>query len=126
MILGYAARNAVNPFANAGHIDKFTQLAHKQDPQLAQKMPAYRKIAGEVASRLEGLDPDRRRLAHDDLNRNLLKHVSTALTTGQTKPAIQAIHSHLHKLAGQYGVPVDAAYAPGQAVGQPAPGPQRV
>ena len=117
MILGYSSRNAINPKATAEHIAKFQQLAMKQDPSLAAKMPLYHKVAGELASRIEGLDPDRRRLAHEDLNQNILHHVSQALTTGQTQPAVKAIREHVIRLAQKHGV----ALPPGAGAPTPAP-----
>ena len=106
MILGYAARNAVSPKVNPDQIAKFRALAHQQDPGLKAKMPLYTNAVSQIASRIEGLDADRRRAAHEDLNQQLLGPVSTALRSGQTAPAVTAIGEHLKKLAGQYGVPV--------------------
>jgi hypothetical protein len=108
MILGYGARNAISPKVGAQHLDQFQKMAHQQDPGLAARMPLYHKVAGEVTSRMEGLNPDSRRLAHEDINQNMLSHVATALKTGKTAPAVSAIQGHLQKLAQQYGVPVPA------------------
>lgn len=104
MILNYAHRNAITPHVTPEHIAKFEQMAHAEDPGLKARMPLYHKVAGDVSRRIEGLDPDRRRLAHDDLNHNMLSHVKAALATGKTKAATKAIEGHLRKLAGQYGV----------------------
>jgi hypothetical protein len=112
MILSYAARNAIAPKANAQHIAKFEQMAHKENPQLRQDMPHFQNVGGQIASRIEGLDQDRRRMAHEDLNQNLLGHVSSALASGKTAPAVQAIRAHLEKLAQQHGVPIPQMGAP--------------
>lgn len=116
MILGYASRNAISPKVNAQHIAQFTQMAHQQDPALAARMPLYRHVAGQIASRIEGLDPDRRRLAHEDLNQNMLSHVATGLATGKAAAAVRAIHGHVHKLAKQYGISVPPGSEPTQVV----------
>jgi hypothetical protein len=121
MILGYAARNAISPRVTPQHIAQFQSMVNKEHPTLAPEMPHYHAVGSQVASRIEGLDPDRRRMAHQDLNDNLLAHVSTALKTGKTGPAVQAIRAHLTKLAAQHGVPL-----PGAAMAQPAPAPAPV
>ena len=112
MILNYAARNAVNPAVKPDHIAQFQKLALQQNPQLAAGMPHYQNVASQVAQRIEGLDPTRRTAAHADLNANLLRHVSGAMTSGKTQPAVAAIHQHMHNLAQQYGVGIPPGAPP--------------
>lgn len=112
MILSYAARNALTPKANAQHIAQFEQMAHQQNPGLKADMPHFQNVGSQIAARIEGLDPDRRRMAHDDLNQNILGHVSSALASGQTAQAVQAIRGHLQKLAQQHGIPIPQMGAP--------------
>lgn len=119
MILGYAARNALAPKVNPEMLAKFQAMAQKENPGLAAEMPGYHEVGGQIAQRIDTLDQDRRRMAHDDLNQNLLGHVQSALASGKTAAAVQAIRGHLQKLAQQHGVQVPQMGAPGA----PAPGP---
>jgi hypothetical protein len=123
MILGYSHRNSISPKVGPEHIAKFQQLAMQQNPGLANEMKHYHNVGGQIASRIEGLDQDRRRMAHDDLNQNLLSHVQSGLASGQTAPAVAAIRAHLQKLAQQHGVPLPMQ-APTAAPA--APGPARM
>lgn len=116
MILGYARRNSITPKVSDQHIQQFTQMAHKEDPNLSAQMGDYHNVGGQIASRIEGLDSDRRRLAHEDLNQNLLGPVQQALATGKAAAAVQQIRNHMMKLAQQHGVPIPQA---GPAVGAP-------
>lgn len=118
MILGYAARNAMTPKVNPEMLAKFQAMAHKENPGLAAEMPHYQGVGQQIAQRIDTLDPDRRRLAHDDLNQNLLGHVQGALAAGKAAPAVQAIRAHLQKLAQQHGVAI-----PQMGGGAPAAGP---
>jgi hypothetical protein len=121
MLLGYTTRNAISPKVSQQHIDQFQKMSHAQDKTLPSVMSHYHNLAGQIASRIEGLDPDRRRLAHDDLNQNLLAHVATALKTGKTARAVAAIGAHLKKLAQQHGVAVPPGlYGPAPAGPAPA------
>lgn len=124
MILSYAARNALTPKVNAEHIAKFQQMAQKENPGLAADMPHFQNVASQIAQRIDTLDPDRRRAAHDDLNSNLLEQVAQALAAGTTGKSVQAIRGHLEKLAAQYGVaiPEMGAPAPGAVGGLKPPG----
>jgi hypothetical protein len=124
MILGYAARNAISPKVNSQHLQKFQDMAHREDPSLKAQMGDYHGVGGQIASRIEGLDQDRRRMAHEDLNQNLLGPVSAALASGKAAQAVQAIRGHLQKLAQQHGVPLPqmGAPAPGAMGGLKPPG----
>lgn len=112
MILSYAARNALTPKASPQHIAQFEQMAHKENPGLAADMPHFQNVGSQIAQRIDTLDPERRRLAHDDLNQNILGHVSSALASGKTAAAVQAIRGHLQKLAQQHGVQIPQMGAP--------------
>lgn len=104
MILGYAARNAMTPKVNPEHLAEFAQMAQKENPGLAGEMPDYQGVGSQIAQRIETLDPDRRRVAHEDLNDNLLEHVAQALASGTTGKSVDAIRSYLGKLADRFGV----------------------
>lgn len=124
MILGYAARNALTPKVNPEMIAKFQAMAQKESPSLAAEMPNYHEVGGQIAQRIDTLDPERRRVAHADLNDNLLEQVAQALASGTTGKSVQAIRGHLEKLATQYGVPIPQMGAPdtGGGAGQPLTG----
>ncbi len=121
-LLHYVARHRGEP-GDFETLQKFHALAHAQDPTLAQRMPEYGIAATNLVNKLDTLDSVRRSAALDDLHRNVLAPIRSAVKSGKVKDALASMQMHGLRIAKAHGVAIPAAAGPSPTMaagGQPA------